>query len=214
MSIDQKPILHGRDHSPGGADPIPDLTGGIDFDTYPQAGQWLYIETDGPDTSPSGFGMEFFDQGENGIDLTSGNCHLKLNDFSSGDVDLTTTAGDVTIGASSGQVEVGAGVGGVFLHTTGGTATLEADDSGGNPGNVLIHGDNQVLIERGSTTITLDVGGAPDLEVFSAIPTVKLSSTSATELFRITDVSDNPLLEVRADGTFHIKTGAAWVADL
>src|SRR4051812_23253703 len=30
--------------------------GGIQFDTFPQAGEWLYAETTGPGTTPFGFG--------------------------------------------------------------------------------------------------------------------------------------------------------------
>ena len=51
--LEQKPIIHGRDHAAGGADPIPGLAGGgIDFNTYPQDGDWLYIETTGAGSPP------------------------------------------------------------------------------------------------------------------------------------------------------------------
>jgi hypothetical protein len=42
----QKPIIHGRDHAAGGADPIPGVGGGIQFDTSPQVGGWLEVVTD------------------------------------------------------------------------------------------------------------------------------------------------------------------------
>jgi hypothetical protein len=45
---------------------------GIQFDTYPQSGQWLYIQADGPATSPSGFGLEMYDASGWGISLGSG----------------------------------------------------------------------------------------------------------------------------------------------
>ena len=49
MSVQQKPILHGRDHAEGGADPIPGLGtgggGGIDFDVWPQQGDYFHLET-------------------------------------------------------------------------------------------------------------------------------------------------------------------------
>ena len=133
MTIDQKPILHGRDHSPGGADPIPDL-GGIQFDTYPQAGQWLYIETDGSDTSPSGFGMEFFDTSGNGIDLAAN---------AGGDIVLRATGGSgiriTTTGAflagpvaqnSSGVTQIGGA--GITIRNTDSSAsvTIESDSNG------------------------------------------------------------------------------------
>lgn len=57
---DRKPIIHGRDHAPGGADPIPglivDFEGFIRFVTRPQDGAWLYIETTGA-MSPEGLGF-------------------------------------------------------------------------------------------------------------------------------------------------------------
>lgn len=42
----EKPVIHGRDHGPGGADPIPAVeTTGIQFNTFPQQGDYLVIET-------------------------------------------------------------------------------------------------------------------------------------------------------------------------
>src|SRR6185312_3436643 len=54
--------------------------GGLQFDTYPQAGQYLYLETDGSDTSPSGYGQEFYDESGNGIShAVSGGGNLDLS---------------------------------------------------------------------------------------------------------------------------------------
>ena len=79
MARKAKPHVHGRDHEHGGADTtlihyedVGDSGGGgggIQFDSYPQAGQWLYVETDGAATSPSGYGVEVYDTSGNGIDL-------------------------------------------------------------------------------------------------------------------------------------------------
>jgi hypothetical protein len=41
-----RPVIHGRDHAPGGADPIPLSFGGIQYEIDPQTGGWLLIETD------------------------------------------------------------------------------------------------------------------------------------------------------------------------
>lgn len=45
---------HGHDHRANGPDPIPG-TGGLQFDLYPQTGDWLYVRTTGKygDTHPS-----------------------------------------------------------------------------------------------------------------------------------------------------------------
>lgn len=58
------PAYHGRTHSAGGTDPIPGMGGGsgIQFDTYPQDGGWLYAETTDGDTSPNGWAIELNDQ--------------------------------------------------------------------------------------------------------------------------------------------------------
>ena len=65
MKIQQKPIIHGRDHAPGGADPVPGL-GGIAFEVDPQTGGWLMIETTGSNVTEDSEG-EFF-----GISLVAG----------------------------------------------------------------------------------------------------------------------------------------------
>jgi hypothetical protein len=115
-----KPVLHAHDHQHGGADPVritwestgeAGAGGGIQFDTYPQAGQWLYVETDGPDGSPSGFGVEVFDNSGNGIDLAS---HL------GGEVLLQTVGGgDVVIQPSGNLVLTFAGGGLIIASLPG-----------------------------------------------------------------------------------------------
>ncbi len=122
-----KPVLHRRDHEHGGADPVRIVWestgeageggGGIQFDTYPQAGQWLYLETDGTDASPSGYGLEVYDSSGLGIDLAS-NGGITLHNTADGGVSITNTSdggtllqdtggGDVHI-SSSARVVIGA----------------------------------------------------------------------------------------------------------
>jgi hypothetical protein len=45
--------------------------GGIQFDTQPQAGQFLYAEADGPGTTADGYAIQLSDPNGNGIGLTS-----------------------------------------------------------------------------------------------------------------------------------------------
>jgi len=112
-----KPVIHARDHEHGGADPVrivwestgeAGAGGGLQFDTYPQAGQWLYIETDGTDTSPSGFGVEVFDDSGNGIDLKAA---------SGGGILLQTTGGGRIVIHSSEDIELNPGTGRYVLMT-------------------------------------------------------------------------------------------------
>ena len=55
MSVQQKPVIHGRDHATGGADPIPGLDGGggIDFDQYNTGG---YLDIQAGSGSVPGYG--------------------------------------------------------------------------------------------------------------------------------------------------------------
>jgi len=105
MARRPKPHVHGRDHEHGGADTTlihyEDVgtsgpgTGGIQFDSYPQDGQWLYLETDGPDTTPSGFGVEVYDASGNGVDLAS---------HSGGQITLQTVGGGAILLQASGDL--------------------------------------------------------------------------------------------------------------
>lgn len=89
--------LHGRDHTPDGADPIPGGGGGgIQFDSYPQAGGWLYAGTTNGASSPNGYGVELDDTSGDGIWL-----HSTANLDATGDAAVTieSAAGDVYLHA-------------------------------------------------------------------------------------------------------------------
>lgn len=168
----------------GGADPIPGMGGGgIQFDTYPQDGQWLYVETTGSDTSPSGFGMEIYDSGGNGIDLASGGCHVRLNDFGSNDLQITA-GNDLTVGPlfQDGSTQIS-------RLTAQGVRILNADGSGhATIGSTGL----DVYLRVFNDTILIDYGGDDD--------------TPGNPIFRI---------DVAGGGTtYHILSGASWVADL
>jgi hypothetical protein len=63
------PFLRGQTSSPSG--------GGIQFDTQPQAGQFLYVESDGPAHTSDFYGIELKDTSGNGIGLeTNGGVYL------------------------------------------------------------------------------------------------------------------------------------------
>jgi hypothetical protein len=105
VAVANKPVLHAHDHQHGGADPVRitwestgeagEGGGGIMFDTDPQAGGWLEVETDGPGTTEAGYGIELFDASGNGIDLTAG---------SGGNVYLLTTGGGDIILQPTGAI--------------------------------------------------------------------------------------------------------------
>jgi hypothetical protein len=186
MKNQPKPILHGRDHRPGGVDPIPGI-GGIAFDTYPQAGEWLYVETDGAGTTPSGFGMEFFDDSGNGIDISADGCHVRLNEFGSGDAQLVTTAGDALLQGQSVEVKA---------VTSGDPATFRS------------HG--------GTTLVTSDVVAfqTPLVQLKVGDLIVQLDDAGSFTIFDDGTAQKYVEVDITGGGSFHILSGASWVADL
>jgi hypothetical protein len=186
MSIDEKPILHGRDHAPGGADPIPG-TSGIAFDTYPQAGEWLYVETDGAGTTPSGFGMEFFDDSGNGIDISSDGAHVRLNEFGSGDAVLQTTAGDAGLTGQNVAIGASASSGNATVSANGGLALIRS--------NVVAFTTPRVQLKVGDLILQLDDAGA-----------VTIFDDATAQKYLEVDITGG--------GSYHLITGGAWVADL
>jgi len=114
MARKPKPHVHGRDHEHGGADTTlihyedvgtSGAGGGIQFDSYPQDGQWLYLETDGPDTSPSGYGVEVFDASGNGVDLASAGGQVTIQTTGAGDILLQAT-GDIVLRLSGSSSHI------------------------------------------------------------------------------------------------------------
>jgi hypothetical protein len=187
MKTRLKPVNHGRDHSPGGADPIPNLSGGINFDTYPQAGEWLYVETDGAGTSPSGFGMEFFDDSGNGIDISADGAHLRLNEFGSGDAQVITTAGDGLLQGQSVEVKAATSGSQATFRSHGGTALVTSD-----------------VVAFETPLVQLKVG---DL-------IVQLDDTGAFTIFDNGTAQKYLEVDITGGGGYHIITGGSWVADL
>lgn len=90
--------------------------GGIQFDTFPQAGEWLFVETTGPGTTPFGFGIEL--KPSDGLLV---NTPRAMQVFAGQGIGLTATGGNVGLiatGFGSGAamtadqtIEVGCGVG-------------------------------------------------------------------------------------------------------
>ena len=217
------PSYHGRTHIPGGSDPIP---GQIAFDVDNQGG-YLKITTNDADpdslyalqiintvyadtywypsdtTQDAGAEWWLYGDGGSSIGLSSG-----------GGMDLQTTNGPLAITALTENM---------VIKTTGGTdLTIEAEDTG----YIYIGAVEATTVDMGHSACTIDIDGdtvsidsnAGNLNLNANGSgndvRIKLSGTGAGDLFQIRDSANNVLLEVRGDGTFHIETGAAWVADL
>lgn len=125
----------------GSAASSPATGGGIQFDTYPQAGGWLDIETTGADSD--GFGINLNDTGFQGINIQSGgggvvfgqgDYAVQLGSFNGielqaeggifgqahgGNIELLTDNCEVLLDASTGQVYLKAqSEGGVKIDVT------------------------------------------------------------------------------------------------
>lgn len=96
---------------------------GIQYDTYPQSGDWLYSETTG-EGGPNGAGVDFEDTGSGGIRFVASNTgYVIINANGQGDVnigvngDLTTIAGDsVQLDGQTGIVSVDNPHGTAYLY--------------------------------------------------------------------------------------------------
>lgn len=70
--------------------------GGIQFDTFPQAGEWLFVETTGPGTTPFGFGIEL--KPSDGLLV---NTPRAMQVFAGQGIGLTATGGNVGMHANA-----------------------------------------------------------------------------------------------------------------
>jgi hypothetical protein len=158
---------------------------GIQFTTYPQDGSWLYVETtELSPASPNGWGIEF--RSADGVKFSV----TTLFQVSASQVALQSDGlMDLSIGgnltvSSDGSTTFNS-LGDIDATATGDASLTGTDVALNASGDVELRTDNSVVV-------TLGIGGA----------------------LLIQDHNFAPLLRVTEAGTYHIKTGAAWVADL
>lgn len=231
-----KPIIHGRDHAPGGADPIPGWPSGggggsgIIFDQDPQAGDWLQVNTtDGNPTTHTG-PLGYVDEGY-GIALVAGtadpatavgggiilwtqdsagaglgfairnddNAGIQIQDLSvSGGISIYSNI-DVLLGAGTPTTNINCQVQlGEYLMLT---------NVGGSTQGVRVMINNAAGGK--AVAVVLNDGGAAHGNKF-AVYAYRNPVLGSNEW----NHNDHPLLEIRDDGTYHIKAGATWTADL
>jgi hypothetical protein len=156
--------------------------GGLGFNTYPQAGNWLYAETDDADASggsPSGLGIELVDysSGDGGISIAAvGGNDVEVRAFGGGNLRLRTTktlyvsdegtpGGGIVIGSTASDVTISAG-GELVIH---GLPTS-------NPG-----GTDEVWLDGGVLTIGPGGGGGGGGSmVFNETPSGAVNGLNAT----------------------------------
>jgi len=152
------------------------------FDTYPQEGNWLYVQTNDSSGSLTGYGIYLYDAspvaGVNaGIILITDNLPITLQ---SGDTIVLQAVDDIIANCDAVTIAdtqfLASGPGDHRLVSTGGKAYIRRSD--GTYGNLTVQCDQGVISFLLATTpiLTVDVTGGPP--------------------------------------TYHIITGASWVADL
>ena len=209
---DFKETQHGRNHRPGGSDPIPGI-GGIQFNsgTYgpENVGDWLSIETTGFG-GPLSAGVMFQVEYDFRTELNGGEWNLNTN---GGPIMVTASdeehslTGTLNLRADG---DIQASVGGqIYLYNDVGSYLLI--DSGG--GTVFLHSEADLTIEAsGSSDLTIDNTGSGDL-ILSSNGEIQ-ANLVVGQVLRVRDNGNNAIFEVREDASIHIKTGQTVTADL
>lgn len=234
MAKAEYPTRHGDQHASYGSDPIPDLVDAIRFDVDNEGGYLSVTANDRIPASDTSILLKALeDGGGNGGDfeITAQN-HLFL-DSTDGDIDVTaanamslaTGGGAISVASNAGAIDTNSGGGNVSTETGGGGYTVDSGGGGldvlSGGGGILINsaggsgGQIEVKAWDGSNNgvdLTLIPGTATVLDVLvDGDVSVKLATGKK---LTIKDHSNNPIFEVRDDGTIHIKTGSSITADL
>lgn len=116
----------------GSAPSAAPASGGIQYDTYPQTGDWLYSDTTDPTGSPNGFGTDIEDSGSGGINIQAtgtGNVVIEADSDSAQRLDLfagqllASALSNIAIQATSDGDEITITVpsGGITIKDSAGT---------------------------------------------------------------------------------------------
>lgn len=158
--------------------------GGIQFDTKPQDGGYLYVETDGPHPAPNTASMELFDT-DAGIFIHE----------SAGTGIVLAGAGATSYNVGGGGLQFAAATGGVTIVTdSGATLTIDSD------GTLNVNGGTNTALTAGNTssgsvTISATGGGVnvnPGTDAtfnLTANKAVIVKDAGGDAIFSATDVS-------------------------
>jgi hypothetical protein len=137
--------------------------GGIRFDTYPQAGNWLYAETDDSTGSPNGYGLDLEDNSAGGINIAQNLGNTTTLSAGSNSVQLTGNsigisqqgAGDIAIqNIGSGGIQVSdTSTTGVLIQTSGSTGPIVLHDIGGGGVQIGATGSAGTVISNASGSV-------------------------------------------------------------
>jgi hypothetical protein len=162
---------------------------GIQFDTDPQTGDWLWINTTttNPTAETSGSETGNWSVGVNGPNVaigasTGANPQLFL-----------TSAKEVTIDANTGQLNISSGAGANWT-TTGGATTFTTDALSVRSASLFMEATAAVSLVSDTSDISLSITAGHTVTVY--------------------DHLGNPIFRVNENGDLHGKTGKSLVFDL
>ncbi len=185
------PVRHADQHNPDGSDP---LTGFIRYD-FENVGDWVSVETTNRG-GPDNVAYRFVDSGGRGFLFRSlgGNILIEMD---GGNFDFEAVSGGSPpnlIGNLNSLDFQSLGDVTLQTNTTGDMTLSSANDNSVGAGAVLTLSGTPITIVPGSDIV--------------------VDRLTTGHKFQMKDDGGNPIFEVREDGTFHIKTGATWIADL
>jgi hypothetical protein len=213
---DRVRALEANPMSPGG--------GGLQFDTDPQSGDWLFTET----TTLTGgsFGAHLWSGIPSGLDHV-GTMFLDSSGY-----------GAALVASNGGPVFLATDGGVIRLSTHGGSISSEAADfsvdasdqialanSGSGGISVVDGGAGGLTLQSVGGNVAVTAGGSSSLLTLSAVEVLVSPSggvggglvvalAGATNQLVVTDNSLAEIFRVNNDGTVHIKTGTSVIADL
>jgi hypothetical protein len=185
--------------------------GGIAFDTYPQAGNWLEVETDDSSGSPNGWGTHLADFSTGGMELETGDAELALGQ--------TAGLGIGAFLASHTGIEIRNSGTGSLVVTNRDTDGVRIEDAATSSGQGV-----KILSDHGPIFVDAKDG----LTMYAENTKATLASNNPTPTLGMYLELDNQSLILYTQGgtrimqinfngliwEYHIQTGSAWVADL
>lgn len=207
-------VDHGWRHAPkakGGTDPIPGLGGGIQFDTYPQEGNWLYVKTLDASGSPNGYGMQLVDFSDGGMEFDTADAFWALGqtaglgygaylDSSTGIGLHNHSVGEIAITNTSED-----GIRIEDQYSSSGTGIKIKSDHG----PVFIDAKDGMIILAEQTTLTIGSNG-------TSTGTGMFADFSNLQYLLYT-LGGSPVLQINWNGVnweYHGVTGSTWAFDL
>lgn len=188
-----KPVIHGRDHRPGGSDPVFD-TDGIRFD-FDNVGDWLDVHTTGADGSSHGIRLR--NTGTSDLLLESGGSSLSMDN--GGNVTLLAVANIGIDNTGTTWLDAGA-----FSLAAATGVSLEANSGGNHAQLDLTHdGSGGTVVGQAYQVQFATAGGTFSVNSASPGQQLVIDPDGTFNVYGYDGVSTNLNLRVDPDGTIH-----------